>query len=62
MRAFLCLIALLALAGCSADVTLRNPTTGATATCAGGPLAEINPWSQRDMCVESHIAEGWVYD
>jgi len=51
---------LLALSGCSADITLRNPATGETATCGGGPLAEVNPWSQRDICVETHVAEGWV--
>lgn len=57
----LCLLfALMPLAGCSHDVTLKNPTTGTVATCRAGALGEINPWSQQDMCVEQHVSEGWL--
>lgn len=60
MRNLGLLIAVLCLAGCSQDVRLQNPATGATETCRAGTLADINPWSQLDSCVESHVAEGWI--
>ena len=62
MRRLSLLIAILALSGCSEDVALHNPRTGEATTCRAGTLAEINPWSQVDMCVEDHVAEGWVRD
>lgn len=60
MRNLSWLIFALCLAGCSHDVALENPVTGATTTCQAGTLADINPWSQLDSCVESHVAEGWT--
>lgn len=60
MRNLGLLIAVLCLTGCSQDVVLQNPATGASATCHAGPLADINPWSQLDSCVGSYVAEGWV--
>jgi hypothetical protein len=60
MRNLALLIGAFCLAGCSHDVALEYPVTGATATCHAGTLAEINPWSQLDTCVESHVAEGWI--
>jgi hypothetical protein len=60
MRRLSLMIALFALSGCNHDVALRNPVTGEVATCRAGTLADINPWSQVDMCVEEHVSEGWT--
>ncbi len=46
------------LAGCS-SVTLRDPATGATASCTKSLLWEINPWSKSDLCIEEYETEGW---
>jgi hypothetical protein len=64
MRSVSLLIALLGLAGCAGDIphtaTFKNPVTNATASCGAGPLADVNPWSKFDMCVENLKAEGWI--
>jgi len=60
MRQLRLAIALICLAGCSQDIALKDPATGAIATCRAGGLVDLNPWSQQDMCVEDHVAEGWV--
>jgi hypothetical protein len=60
MRRLVLLLAFLPLTACSQDVALRNPVTGEVASCHGGPLGELNPWSQFDMCVENYVAEGWT--
>jgi uncharacterized protein YceK len=64
MRNISLLIAVLGLAGCAGDiphtVAFANPVTKATASCNATPLADINPWSQFDLCVENYKAEGWV--
>jgi hypothetical protein len=49
------------LAGCSHDIAFEDPATGATATCHAGPLADANPWSQFDICVENREAKGWIF-
>ena len=54
----------LGLAGCAGNiphtVAFVNPVTKETGSCGAWPLADINPWSQFDMCVENYKAEGWV--
>lgn len=49
----------LALAGCMQTVTLKSPVTGNTVTCGAGPLADINPWSKFQICMESAVSEGY---
>ena len=46
------------LVGC-ADVTVKNPQTGATETCQQSLLG-LDPWSQTDACVAEHMAQGWT--
>lgn len=60
MRNLGLLMAVFCLAGCSQDFAFEDPTTGATETCHAGALADINPWSKVDLCVEDHEAEGWI--
>ena len=59
IRYFLLVVAAALASGCAADVVLRNPRTGETATCKAS-LAGFNPWSQQDACIGEHIAGGWV--
>ncbi len=54
----------LCLAGCAGNiprtVAFVNPVTKQTGSCQASLLADVNPWSQFDMCVENYKAEGWV--
>jgi len=59
IRYLLLVVAAALVSGCAADVVLRNPRTGETATCEAS-LAGFNPWSQQDACIGEHIAGGWV--
>lgn len=49
----------LALAGCAQNVTLTSPVTGNTVNCSAWPLADINPWSKYQICMESAVSEGY---
>lgn len=44
------------LSGCAGNVVMLNPRTGETTTCRASSL---NPWSQQEVCVGDHIAQGW---
>lgn len=59
MQCFVLAITALLLTGCAGPVTVLNPRTGQTVTC-GEPNWELNPWSQHDACVGTHLAEGWT--
>jgi len=59
IRYFMLVVVAALVSGCAADVVLRNPRTGETATCKAS-LAGFNPWSQQDACIGEHIAGGWV--
>lgn len=60
MRKLVLLLALApALAACAHEVTLKNPATGQTATCSSWPLADINPWSKFQSCLEGYVSAGY---
>lgn len=60
MRILAAVLLLSLLGGCAGgDVVMRNPRTGATATCHNS-ASGLDPWSQADACVGHYEAAGWV--
>ena len=58
VRGLVLLLAAAMLAGCAADVVMRNPRTGETAVCRES-LMGLNPWSQKEACVGEYLTQGW---
>ena len=62
MRRAICLLALL-VAGCTEAIHLRNPTTGATATCgpyASGGMAGLTTPQREAQCINDFKEQGFV--
>ncbi|HKB47883.1 MAG TPA: hypothetical protein VKC57_09310 [Ktedonobacterales bacterium] len=56
LRYLIVILAAYGLTGCAGNVVMLNPRTGQTTTCRASSL---NPWSQQEVCVGDHIAQGW---
>ncbi len=52
-------VACVGVAGCTQEVTFKNPADGKTGTCTSSFVPDINIWSNYPLCLEQYVSAGY---